>query len=170
MKKVLMILFCIVMTGSMTAQNTGKQNNRQHHEFSPELYRMKMEQFITRQAGLTAAEGQKFFPMLHEMMELQRKNKDLARDAMHACGENASESDYQKAIDQALNYDWENYKIEKAYMKKFHTVLTWKKIYKAKEAVTKFQFDAIRRFSPPRQNGDGQTGAWPWKKNMQKEK
>ena len=41
-------------------------------KFSPEKFQAEMEQFIAKEAGLTADESAKFFPVYHEMQKKQR--------------------------------------------------------------------------------------------------
>ena len=41
-------------------------------KFSPEKFQADMEQFITKEASLTAEEAAKFFPLYREMQQKQR--------------------------------------------------------------------------------------------------
>ena len=113
---------------------------------------------MTREAGLTTEEAQKVLPMLHEMLQRQRKNNDEARDAMMSCKEGASEADYERAVTKALTLDLENKRIEGDYYKKFHSMLTWKKIHAVRIALWKFQREALRRFSPNNHGAKGPQG------------
>ncbi len=143
-------LCCLLMTTMSFAQGNGQW---QRHEFSPERYKQKLEEFVTHEAGLTPEEAQRLFPMLHEMLAKQLHNNNAQREAMRSCGENASEADYEKAIKQTLALDVENSRLEQDYYKKFHSVISWKKIHAVRMALWKFQMEALRRFTPHTGNG-----------------
>ena len=161
MKHILYILFALLFSITAEAQNG------QRKEFSPELFKKKLELFITKEVGLTPAEGQRFFPLLHEMFEKQRKNNDKGRDLMRNVGENASETAYETVLEQSSALEIENKKIEKQYLKKFHSVLSWKKVYKVRRALIRFQIEALKRFSPPPQHepGNREHRQWNWRKS-----
>ena len=150
MKRIMIALCCLLMTTMSFAQGNGQW---QRHEFSPERYKQKLEEFVTREAGLTPEEAQRLFPMLHEMLAKQLHNNNAQREAMRSCGENASEADYEKAIKQTLALDVENKRLEQDYYKKFHSVISWKKIHAVRMALWKFQMEALRRFTPHAGNG-----------------
>ena len=159
MKKVLFTLACLLMTLGMAAQK--KDHGRK--EFSPEEYRQKMQEYITKEANLTANEQQKFFPLLTEMMDAQRKLMDQERELMRS-GKNAkTEAEFEQIVTKTTELQVENRKIEVAYYKKFAKVLTWEKIYKARMAITKFNMRALRNFAPKK--GDGK-----WKKRGEHKK
>lgn len=153
MKQLIFILCLLATTFNMAAQQAGQQNKR--HQFSPERYKQRLEEFVTKEADLTADEAARLFPLLHEMQEKQRKNNDAAGMAMMSCKEGSSEADYEKAIKQATGLDLENKKIEQEYYKKFHTVLSWKKVHGLRVALWKFQMEALRKFTPHDQMRDG---------------
>ena len=143
------MMLCATAALSVSAQQDGQRGSR--HEFSPERYRQRLEEFVTREACLTAEEAQKVLPTLHEMMEHQRKCHDEAREAMRSCGNDASEADYERAVTKALTLDLESKRIEAEYYKKMHGVLTWKKLHSIRVALWKYQREALRRFSPNNQ-------------------
>lgn len=128
-------------------------------EFSPQLFKKTLEDFVTKEADLTPQEAQKLFPLLHEMMEAQRKVRDQERKLF--CSKNykdLTENDYEKIVTKSLDANIENDKIEQTYYKKFHSVLTWKKVAAVRHALKKFQMEAIRRISPMRRQGKGPHG------------
>ena len=64
MKKILISMMCLLLGVVAQAQEARK--------FSPEKFQAEMEQFITNEAGLTAEEAAKFFPLYREMLQKQR--------------------------------------------------------------------------------------------------
>ncbi len=148
MKKVILFFVAVLTIGCIHAQHAGKFDNRK--KFSPEDFRQRMETFITKHAGLSQQEGQGFYPLLHEMLGKQHKIMDQQRELMRKGENNLSEKEYEKIIEDVTALEIENKKIEKLYYNKFHTVLSWKKIHKVRHALFKFNMEALRNFSPPR--------------------
>ena len=58
------------------------------------------------------------------------------------------EDEYEKIIAKVLNTDVEMAKIEQTYYKKFHTILTWKKVFAVRMALNKFKMEALNQFQP----------------------
>ena len=150
MKRIIFFLTCMTVAFNMSAQpgESMQSGNNGRHQFSPERYRQKLEEFVTREAGLTADEASKLFPLIHEMQEKQHKNSEAAGAAMRSCKDGSSEADYERAITKAIALDLENKEIERQYYSKFHAVLSWKKIHAVRIALWKFQMEALRRFTP----------------------
>ena len=60
-----------LLTGTLVCVADEPQNTTPQ-KFSPEKFQAEMEQFITKEAGLTADEAAKFFPIYREMQQKQR--------------------------------------------------------------------------------------------------
>ena len=164
------IIVCLLFSVNLQAQNipNGRQHRQEHRQFNPEEFDKWMESYITNEVGLNAEEGKKFFPLLKEMRIKQFKNDQQGREIMGKLNDNSSEADYEEAINRVLELDLQNRKIEKEYYKKFHSVLSWKKIHKVRFAIQKFNMEALRRFTPPQRNrfgGPGQNWRWGQRNN-----
>ncbi len=151
MKKIITLSLCLFLTMLTTAE--AQENKRP--KFSPERYKARMEKFITEEAGLTKEEGDKFFPMLHEMMEKQREVNKECFHKMKKCDEAKSEADYKQMITDLNELEIKNKQIEKDYYDKFHPALSWEKIFKVRKALHKFNMEALKRFTPKRPDGQG---------------
>lgn len=169
MKRFIFIIVCFAAFVGGNAQTHSGQQGGGRSQFSPEMFKQRLEQFVTWKACLTPEEAQKFFPMLHEMLNKQRENNSKSHELMKACDENDADANYENAIEKAIAYDLENRKIEKEYYKKFHSVLSWKKIYKVRMALTEWQMEALRRFSPHVNNNNNQRVPW-WGKQKREDK
>ena len=135
---------CLLMTIGMMAQKP----NHGREEFSPEKFRQYMEGFIAKEACLTANEQQKFFPMLNEMLQAQRKLMDQEREIMRSGMNAKTEAEFEQIVKKTTELQVANRKTEQTYYKKFAKVLTWEKIYKVRMALTKFNMYALRNFQP----------------------
>jgi len=161
MKKILVVMYMLVFTFAAAFAQQDKQN---HKPFSPEQFKKDMESYIAKEAQLTPAEGQAFFPMMFEMLEKKRKNNDSRRELMRSVNPQTSEAEYAVIIDKVTTLEVDEKKIEKEYYKKFHKVLSYKKIYQVRNAINKFQMEMLRRFTPQR-NGRFNHGGWRHNQN-----
>ena len=153
----LLVCFCV------NAQNQGFgriQNPRA--EFNPELYTQHMNEFVAREAHLTEAESTKFFPLLNAMQNKQRQIGRQQREIMMKAfrNTNISEEDYEQMVMRVTGLEIESRKVEQTYYKKFHSVLSWKKIYAVRLALAHFQVEALNLFQPGRNTNRWTTPRW----------
>lgn len=146
MKRLITLLFAFVVMLSMMAQQEHKGRRR---EFSPEDFRRRMEEFITKDANLTSQEAQAFFPLLHEMFTKQRRINDEIRSLTMSVNGESTEEECAKIINKVSALEIENKELEKDYYKKFHSALSWKKIIKVRCSLHRFNMEALKRFAPP---------------------
>ena len=158
---------------SLQAQAPGNNGRNQNarREFSPELYIKSMNEFVTREAKLTEAEAAKFIPLLNEMFnkqhQIMREQRELGMKTWK--NQNLCESEYETIVTKLASLDVENKKIEQTYYKKFHSVLSWKKVFAVRIALSRFQMEALNRFQPgnrgaKRTDGNRWGGGEHWKK------
>ena len=156
MKKIIICFIAVFFCCCVNAQtpNNGAKGQNTRREFSPELYMKRLNEFVTREAGLTEAESAKFFPLLKEMFDKQHNLMRQQRELMMKGwkDQNLSESDYEEMVTKAANLEVESHKIEQTYYKKFHTVLSWKKVSAVRIALSRFQMEALNHFQPGRGN------------------
>lgn len=125
---------------------------QQKEKFSPEKFQADLEQFITKEAGLTAEESVKFFPLYREMQNKQRAVWNQMRDI----GRNkpADEASCRKAVEKRDELELEQQRILQTYHKKFFQVIPASKVYDVIRAENQFHRRAIREWR--RQNHQGQ--------------
>lgn len=146
MNKFIAIITSLVICLCMTAQ----PQDGARKDFSPELYKKHLTEFVTTHAKLTEAEAASVFPIIYELHEkqhqLMKQQRELMRKGMHDA--NLSEAEYEKIITQSTGIDIEIKKLEQTYFKKLHSVLPWKKVYAVRMALNRFQMEALKRFRP----------------------
>lgn len=155
MKRIALFITTLLICFCVNAQNRGFgriQNPRA--EFDPASYTKHMNEFVAREAHLTEAETAKFFPLLNEMQTKQRQLGRQQREIMMKAfrNTNISEEDYEQMVMRVTSLEIESRKVEQTYYKKFHTVLSWKKIYGVRVALARFQVEALNQFQPGRNN------------------
>lgn len=146
MKKTILFALCAVFAIGVFAQHDSGRRAR----FSPEKYKRHFEEYVVKKACLTEAEASAFFPLFHEMRDKQRTmareiNK-LSRDSKNA----QADSDYERIVERMSNLEVEQKELDRLYNKKFHAVLSWKKIFMVRRAAHEFNMEALKKFYPSR--------------------
>ena len=145
-------------SGWQPPQGFHQHGQQKKPEFSPEQFVKEMKNFITREAKLTQEEADKFFPMLFEMnektREIQQKRRELSMKA-HMGEQQMTEAQYASTVAQMCKLEVMEKQVEQTYYKKFHSVLSWKKIYKVRNAISMFHMRAIGMFQRGKRPGLG---------------
>ena len=130
-----------------------KDGKGERRQFSPEEFEKRMENFVAKRANLTNDEQTKFFPLLKEMLDAQRKLGNQGRKMQKPENE-PTEEECKKIISDMTSMELQRNKIEQTYYtKKFPTVLSYKKILKVRMALDQFKMEALRQFSPHKRGG-----------------
>ena len=148
--KRLLTTCAIVLAVSLTvvAQN-GKPE-----KFSPERFQAELEQFITKEACLSAREAAKFFPVYKEMQAKQRAIFDRQRQLGKV--KPADEKGCEEAIRQRDEYDLELKRIQQSYHDKFLSVLSASKLYDVLKAEDRFHRQMLRGWNRGKNHGQPQ--------------
>lgn len=150
------LMMCIAIyaqhPNNMQRGNAPQENARR--EFNPELYKKHMREFVTREAKLTDAEAAKFFPLLTEMLEKQHAlTKEKYGLMSKGWKGNISEAEYEQIVNQSAAIEVNIKKTEQTYYKKFRSALSsWQKVYAVRQALNRFQMEALKQFHPKRDN------------------
>ena len=145
MKKMILTILMLVGTLSMTAQNPVQNEKRQ--KFDPAKFETELEQFITKEAGLTQQEAAAFFPLYREMRSKQRVYFDEMRKLRGTDGNDDKKC--REAIEKMDKNDLEIKGIQKNYHAKFLKVLPASKVLKAIKAEERFHRNTFQRTVKP---------------------
>lgn len=162
MRQHILTFIAILMLPLVIAQ-AQKPEGFNRRQFSPEQFVKDMTEFITKEAGLSPMEAQAFFPIYFEMQDLQRKNNEARMQLAWTINEHSTEADYERVLEKMNELELKDKQLEKDYLKKFHKILSYKKLYKVKMAAYRYNMVALRRFSPSRRGsgtGNHQRGGW----------
>lgn len=135
MKKVL-ICMMFLLAGSYVCQADEPQ------KFSPEKFQAEMEQFITKEAGLTADEGAKFFPLFREMQRKQRAVFGKMRQEGRV--KPTDDASCKRLVQKRDEVELELKKIQQNYHNKFFTVLSASKVFDVLRAEERFHRQTFR--------------------------
>jgi len=144
MKKVLLFIVMALSIIPFTLQAQNSDNNRSFR-LSREEFEARHQSYLTKYAELTESEAAKFFPIYNELQEKRREYSEAAQKMMRDLhGENVSEAQYKSIMESLANNAIANETMEKMYLDKFKDVISYKKIFKIKEAETRFRHDLVR--------------------------
>lgn len=139
MKQYIIILFCLLATLGISAQEKPK--------FSPEKFEADLEDFITREADLDQQEAAKFFPILKEMHQKQRalyvKMRKTSKEKA------ADEKTAAESIRLCDKLNIEVRQIEQQYHNKMLKALSAQKVYNAISAENRFHRKMMRGWQKP---------------------
>ena len=125
-------------------------NAEEQQKFSPEKFQADLENFITNEAGLTAEEASKFFPLYREMQQKQRVAYNKMRELFKAPSDEASS---KRAIQRRDELEMELKSIQQTYHNKFLKVVSASKVYKTIIAEDKFHRRAFRNWGKGHHGG-----------------
>ena len=118
-----------------------------HAQGKIDFNRIKAEShsFMTKEAGLTAQEAARFFPIYDEMREKQRGYFDRLRAIHHS--KPSSEHEASKMIEQADAYEIQLKQIEQRYHKEMLKVIPATKLLQVLGAERRFHRQTFKRMA-----------------------
>ena len=137
--KRIILLLCIFFSVSLL-----------HAQGKFDFNRIKAEShsFMTKEAGLSAQEAARFFPVYDEMREKQRGYFDRLRAIHHS--KPSSEREASKMIEQADAYEIQLKQIEQRYHKEMLKVIPATKLLQVLEAERRFHRQTFKRMAGKR--------------------
>ncbi len=112
---------------------------------SPKEFREKQQKFITEKAGLTGEEADKFFPLYFELQDKKKELTDKAGKLMQrGKQEKVSEAEYEKILKGMADIRMASEELEKSYIDKYSTILSYEKIYLVRRAEMRFHREILK--------------------------
>lgn len=116
------------------------EGNQVNKRFDRESFLVKRSAYITAELGLTPEEAAAFIPLCEELQqkkfEVGQTCRKLTKDVRDMS--KPTDSDYTKVIDECLDVNLKEAKLEQEYYEKFKEVLPPAKLYKYKQVEYKF--------------------------------
>lgn len=137
----LFTLFLPIYSHYLSAQNTDRRMNIEDYE------KRKME-FIRKEASLTSAEANNYFPLNSELSQKKFDLRILYRDKVDKLKDssNLSDSEYRKLLEDDMEVKIQEATLEKEYAVKFEKVLSPEKLYRAQQAEREFMQQEVSNF------------------------
>ncbi|MDR0333173.1 MAG: hypothetical protein LBI15_06870 [Dysgonamonadaceae bacterium] len=127
------ILLCSILILSVFSFTLSAQNRRMNME---EFEKRKME-YVTKEAGLTQEEADKYFPLSRELtrrkLELHRNHLEKIEKIKESQA-GMTDEEYRKLLENDVEVRQQQAALDKLYSEKFKTVLSSEKLFKAQQA------------------------------------
>lgn len=109
-----------------------QQEPPRKEKFNREDFRKKLTAYMIKEAGITPNEAKQFFPLYFEMREKMRSiDRQKERALSNAAKNNMSEKDCKRVLDEALELDKKNMRLESQYMNRLQKLVGARKLTKA---------------------------------------
>jgi Spy/CpxP family protein refolding chaperone len=152
-KNIIMLLFAFMLSINFISLQAQNQNRRMNIE---EFEKRKVE-YVTKEAGLTKSEADKYFPLNNELtkkkFELRKNHRDKVQKIKDSS--NISEAEYSKLLADDVEVKLQEAALDKEFAKKFDKVLTPEKLYKAQQAERNFMQKEISNFRSGQNSNSG---------------
>lgn len=143
MRKIAFVFCCFIALCVSAQPHAGGKK-----DFSIEEYKQQLEACLMKEACITPEEGKELFPMIYEMLREQRRISGQERELMRKINEQTSEDECEKILNKVTTLAVENKKTEQKFYKKFHSVISWKKVLQVRKALFHFNMQALKNFNP----------------------
>lgn len=139
------LLLSLFLCLAISAQQP--QRHAPQQRFNPQEFQQRMEQAITREAGLTTEEATAFFLLYNEMKQKQRELGEQVRTLKNQTTNNAAatEADYQTAVRRIKQLQVEMAQLEQDYYDRLCRAVPAGKVFKAMQAEDRFHRNMVRQ-------------------------
>jgi hypothetical protein len=111
-------------------------------------YEKRKMEYVRKEAELTQAEANKYFPLNNELtkkkFELHKKHRDKVQRIKD--NSNISDEEYRKLLEDDVDLKLKEASLDKEYAAKFEKVLAPEKLYKAQQAERSFMQKEVMNF------------------------
>jgi len=153
----LLLYFVCLMAAAQQPQGQRPERPR----MTPEEYRAKQQEFITRHAELTPEESDAFFPLYFELQGKKHEaNRRVWKEARRVPPHERTEEECDKMTDAMADVKIECATLEKEYLAKFKQILPAKKLMRVQMAEERYQRELLRSMQQGRKN-DGKNPETP---------
>lgn len=112
-------------------------------------YEKRKMEYIKKEAGLTDAEANRYFPLYNDLskrkleLHLQHRNKV---EKMKQSNKNMSNEEYRQLLENDVDVKLKEAELDKQYSEKLEKILSPEKLYRAQQAERKFMQQEVMKF------------------------
>ncbi len=149
MKRDIIFLICLILLPMQVVTLSAQEKKMNMAD-----YEKRKKEFIQREAGLSKAEADKYFPLNSELTKKKFELHRIHREKVQRIKENSNISDeeYKKMLEDDVELKMKEAALEKEYAPKFEKVLTPEKLYRAQQAERDFIQKEVINFRNNRNN------------------
>ena len=139
------VLLCFTLIISVFASTATAQVRKMN---MADYEKRKME-YIKKEAGLTDAEANRYFPLYNDLskrkleLHLQHRNKV---EKMKQSNKNMSNEEYRQLLENDVDVKLKEAELDKQYSDKLEKILSPEKLYHAQQAERKFMQQEVMKF------------------------
>lgn len=146
MKKIIFTL--LIATLGITATYAQQQERPRRGHFSPEEFRAKQREFITKTVQLTPEEAEAFFPIYFKSQEeIWNIERESHRKVAKKMGEQLTEEEWKTIIDSRADTKIKIAQLQKQHNKEYLKVIPASKVIKIEHAEKMFQHEMLKKMS-----------------------
>lgn len=147
MKQRITLLLTFLLVGVVAIAQQPRQRK------GPEEFKKEYQQFIAKQAKLTAEEAAAFFPIYNECQEKKNKlNGQIWKLRRDTYNKELTEKDYQRILEEIAKLRIQIEELEKTYLPLYHKVISYKKIFEVQGAEARFHRELLKSVNHPNRN------------------
>src|SRR5690606_25749316 len=111
-------------------------------------YEKRKKEFVEKEAGLSKAEADKYFPLTNELTKKKFELHRIHREKVQRIKDNSniSEAEYRKLLDDDVELKMKEAALDKEYAPRFEKVLSPEKLYRAQQAERQFIQKEVTNF------------------------
>lgn len=150
MKRNIILLICLILLPLQVMTLTAQERKMNMAD-----YEKRKKEFVEKEAGLSKAEADKYFPLTNELTKKKFELHRIHREKVQRIKDNSniSEAEYRKLLDDDVELKMKEAALDKEYAPRFEKVLSPEKLYRAQQAERQFIQKEVTNFRSNRGNG-----------------
>ncbi|MDR2815914.1 MAG: hypothetical protein LBB62_04335 [Proteiniphilum sp.] len=150
-RSVILLLCTLILPANFLILSAQTAQNR---KMNMEDYEKRKKEYVTKEAGLTQDEADKYFPLSNELTQKKFKLHRSHRDKVQRIKDssNISNEEYKRMMEDDVDVKLKEAALEKEYSAKFEKALSPEKLYKAQQAERDFIQREVTKFRNERRN------------------
>lgn len=143
MKRNIILLICLILLPLQVMTLTAQERKMNMAD-----YEKRKKEFVEKEAGLSKAEADKYFPLTNELTKKKFELHRIHREKVQRIKDNSniSEAEYRKLLDDDVELKMKEAALDKEYAPRFEKVLSPEKLYRAQQAERQFIQKEVTNF------------------------
>ena len=151
MKKATLLLLFLITSALSFAQNHGNGAAQGRHAgFNKQEFRLRMQDYITKEANLTQEEAKAFFPIYNEYKDKQRQIHMSINKLKKNTPNSNDEKAYEKCLMEMAELNAEMAGLDSVYYKKICKAISAQKFFKILNIEDRMHRKMLQNYNKPR--------------------
>ena len=155
MKKATLLLLFLITSALSFAQNHGNGAAQVRRAgFNKQEFRLRMQDYITKEANLTQEEAKAFFPIYNEYKDKQRQIHMSINKLKKNTPNNNDENAYEKCLMEMAELNAQMAGLDSVYYKKICKAISAQKFFKILNIEDRMHRKMLQNYNKPRPRGN----------------